>query len=73
MEKKIVKYLTKEKVIRLEQTMSFLSNYTGPEEGTINQIGSSSKIEDRDEEDTKMLIRLGELNKEREEILSYFK
>ena len=66
-------YLTLERAIKLEESIGWLSNYKGNEDDILHQIGKSNKIEDMDVYYTKQLKRLGELNKERENILNTFK
>ncbi|MEO6305573.1 MAG: hypothetical protein ABIP51_20585 [Bacteroidia bacterium] len=67
-----IEFLTKKKAFELETALSFLSRYTGPEEGVIHQIGASNKIEDRDEEMTDLFIELGKINMRRAEIIKKF-
>jgi hypothetical protein len=61
-----------ERAKQLQDSIAWLSNYKGSEKGIEDQIGNSNAIEERDEHFTKLLHRLGELNKEREEILKEF-
>lgn len=60
------KFLTLERVRKLEETIGFLTHYR-PTEGEVHVIGTS--LEEVDEKHTRLLKRLGELNVEREKIL----
>ena len=72
MSNKTIMFMSLERAKQLEESVAFLSDYKGSEEGIEDQIGSSVKLEDRDLHFTPLLQRLGELNKEREEILKEF-
>jgi len=64
------KFLSIEKVNKLEETIMFLQNYL-PVEGEEHHIGSD--IDTIDEVPTKLLKELGELNMRRNEILNKLK
>jgi hypothetical protein len=66
-------FISLERARQLEETINWLSNYKGPENGDMHQIGESIKPEDKEEEFTQLLLELGEINKRREEIISRFK
>jgi hypothetical protein len=68
-----IEFLSKQRANSLQESISFLSSYKGPEEGVQHQIGSSNKIEDRDEKFSELLEELGKINKRREEIINLFK
>lgn len=69
-----IEYLTLERAKELENLIGYLSNYKGSDDTEImHQIGTSNKIEDMDVYYTKQLKKLGELNRERENILQLFK
>lgn len=67
-----VYYMPLSKAQFLEESIGWLSNYTGPEENSVDQIGPSSKKEDKNVEYTDLLIELGNINKRRKEILNKF-
>jgi len=68
-----MQFLTKEKAAHLEELIGFLSNYMGPENGEEHQIGTSVKEEDVDVDLTETLKKLGDINKQRQELISKFK
>lgn len=72
MSNKTIMFMSLERAKQLQESIAWLSNYKGSQDGIEDQIGNSAKLEDRDEHFTILLHRLGELNKEREEILKEF-
>lgn len=68
-----IKFLTPQRAQQLEDSISFLSQYILPHAGIQHVIGTSIEEKDIDKEGTEKLRRLAELNKERNEILQYFK
>jgi len=70
------RYISLKKATEMEDSIGFLSHYTGPHLhgqpwGGENVVGNS--LTDIDQEATDKLKRLGEINKEREELLNWFK
>lgn len=64
-------FLSAEKASLLEDSISFLSNYEGPEEGVEHVIGNS--LEEVEVGRTELLRELGELNKRRKWLIETIK
>lgn len=61
------RFISLERAKQLEESIGFLSSYV-PVEGEIHHIGPN--IDEIDEENTKLLLELGKLNKRRVEIIA---
>lgn len=61
-------FISIEKARSLEESIMWLSNYTGPEEGVSHKVARN--IYEKDVERTKLLLELGKINTRRQEIIN---
>lgn len=69
------KYISIKRAVSMEDSIMFLSSYTGPHLGGKPWDGQDvvgTSLDDIDQVATEKLRRLGEINKERQEILKWF-
>jgi hypothetical protein len=64
-----IKYISKERAKKLEESVNFLSEYTKPAD-EFHVVGDN--FEEIDAQGTSMLIELGHINQRRNEILNWF-
>ena len=69
---KELQFISHKKAKLLEDSIGFLSNYSGPDDNEIHVVGNSLKEEDRNIQMTELLLELGKINKRRKEILDLF-
>jgi len=62
------KYINEDRMIRLEDSIKFLSDLL-PEQGVEYIVGNNSNFEERDIEKSEMIQKLALLNQEREELI----